>query len=601
MNQQATLNIAIQGMSCGGCAAKLSEMLKTKDGISSVAINFATSTGNLQIDRTKVTQQDVNVWVSEMGYSVEFMQEAQRVSRNDEDSRHEKAQLIAVVVGSLLSFPLLVGMIGMFSGNMAWHVPPGGEWMLATPIQFWLGWRFYKGAWNQAKFGSTNMDTLVAIGTSAAYFYSVYLVLSLGEQAKGHLYFEASALVITLVSLGKYLELRAKRSATSAIEELMNLRPSSATVWREERWLRVPTEEIYIGNKVLIKAGEKIPADGRVVRGQTEVDEALLTGESAPVIKQVNDSVSAGSINTTGVIEVEVTVLATESQLAKIIELVENAQMGKAPFLQLVDRISCIFVPIVLVIATITFGAWLWLTGDFEAALVSAVTVLVIACPCALGLATPAALVADNIQVFAGEGLVGQYQGKQVALGNDLLLSRYHLDVSFVRGQAQAHIEAGHSISYLVIDGVIEAVLAFTDPIKPSAKATIDALNKQGISCSILSGDQSMAVMKVASRLNVNMAYGELSPRDKLEKLAMLKRQYPQGVAMVGDGINDAPALAAADISIAMGSGTDVAMETANITLMASQPERITDAVSISKNTWVKIKQNLCWAFALTP
>ncbi|MBW3695361.1 copper-translocating P-type ATPase [Vibrio sp. T187] len=691
MSNQIQLNLTINGMNCGSCASKIVAMLEAQTGVSSANINFATSSGKVQINPLSVSETQVKEWITELGYQAESTPPNRSTSREkspteNSEKNKERKEMAQLVVAAVLCLPLLFGMVGMFTGNASWHVSPGLEWLLATPIQFILGYRFYHGAWQQLKRGSANMDTLVSIGTSAAYFYSVYIVLSMGEHAKGHLYFEASALIITLVSLGKWLELRAKRNATSAISELMNLRPDTALVWREEQWVSLDIEDVFLGDKVQIKAGEKIPADGQIVRGQTEVDESLLTGESEPVVKQVEDWVTAGSINTTGVIEVEVTALAENSRLSKIIELVENAQMGKAPFQQLVDKISCVFVPVVLFIATVTFVTWYWVTGDFEAALISSVTVLVIACPCALGLATPAALVAgtgsaakrgilirdieslqkthkiqhiafdktgtltqgkpelvvfeaigsdydsalekaaslqsvsehplakavlkkaserqidptqaQDVQVFPGEGLIGLYQGQQVALGNANLLARLGVDANEMESQVVSHKEAGYSLSYLVVDEVVQAILAFTDPLKPNAKLAIEALQNEGISCSILSGDQEVAVQKVAKTLNIDMAYAQLTPRQKLDKLSELRELYPNGVAMIGDGINDAPALAIADVSIAMGSGTDVAMETANITLMSSQPERIIDAVSVSKKTWSKIKQNLFWAFA---
>ncbi|WP_421291898.1 heavy metal translocating P-type ATPase [Aeromonas taiwanensis] len=679
---QETLTFRIGGMTCAGCAARLNKMLTALPGVISADVNFSLEQARLVLVPGMQSPAALRTRIEEIGFDAQLAQGSasgrrqQLLEREAQESAAAHQALIQVCISALLTLPLLVGMLSM-AGLLHWHLPAWLELVLATPVQFWIGARFYRGAWLALKNRSANMDVLVATGTSAAYFYSLYLLLTLGAAASGKLYFEASAIIITLISLGKLLEARARRSTQSAIRELMALRPETATVWRGGEWQSVGIDEVLRGDRLRVLVGERVPVDGKITSGESELDESILTGESLPVPRSLGDAVLGGAINRSGVLEIEATTVGEDSSLSKIIALVESAQMGKAPLQQLVDRVSAVFVPVVMAIALFTLLAWYAYSGDFGQALLAAVAVLVIACPCALGLATPAAIVTgtgvaarhgilikdvdtlqkahaikalifdktgtltqgrpvlaswsgndeqlrlaaalqqasehplalamreavgkdaalpqpEAVEVRVGAGILGQVAGHGVAIGNSALLAQLGIEAP-----AQDEQPAdGATRVWVAIDGVVAGLAALADTLRPESPEAIASLRRRGIASWLVSGDAPAPVAHIAAKLGLDGAFDSVLPAGKVDKVAALRAQTSGLVAMVGDGVNDAPALAAADVGIAMGSGSDVAMETAAITLMRSDPRLVADAIDISAATWRTIQQNLFWAFA---
>ena len=676
-----SLSFQISGMTCAGCSARLNRMLAALPGVLSADVNFSLEQARITLVPGVQTPASLRSQIEALGFGAQLAQgnvsarRQQLQEREEQESAAAHKALIQVVISALLTLPLLVGMIAM-AGLLPWHLPGWLELALATPVQFWVGARFYRGAWLALKHRSANMDVLVATGTSAAYFYSLYLLLTLGMAASGQLYFEASAIIITLISLGKLLEARARRSTQSAIRELMALRPETATVWRGEAWQSVAIDEVLRGNRLRVLVGERVPVDGKITSGSSELDESILTGESLPVLRSLGDNVLGGAINRSGVLEIEATTVGEDSSLSKIIALVESAQMGKAPLQQLVDKVSAIFVPVVMAIALLTLLVWYAISNDFGQALLAAVAVLVIACPCALGLATPAAIVTgtgvaarhgilikdvdtlqkahaikaqifvktgtltqgrpvltgwsgtdeqlrlaaalqqasehplalamreavgkdavlpqpEAVEVRVGAGILGKVAGHSVAIGNPSLLTVLGIPLL-----EQAEPDAdGATRVWVAIDGVAVGIAALADTLRPESQEAIATLRQRGVASWLVSGDAPEPVAHIAAQLGLDGAFDSVLPAGKVEKVEALRAQVGGLVAMVGDGVNDAPALAAADVGIAMGSGSDVAMETASITLMRSDPRLVADAIDISAATWRTIQQNLFWAF----
>jgi len=591
-----------------------------------------------------------------------------------------------IALAAALSLPLVVPMLLMPFGV---HWMPNGwvQWALATPVQFWLGARFYRGAWKALKARTGNMDLLVALGTSAAYGLSVYQLLRHGTHGATHLYFEASAVVITLVLLGKWLETRAKRQTTEAIRALNALRPEVARVRREGGEVEVPVASVHPGDLVVVRPGERVPVDGEVVEGASQVDESLITGESLPVDKEHGDRVTGGSVNAEGLLVVRTTAVGAESMLARIVRLVESAQAKKAPIQRLVDRVSEVFVPVIVAIAAVTLLAWGGATGDWELAILNAVAVLVIACPCALGLATPTAImagtgvaarhgilikdaealeVAHNVKVVAfdktgtltegkpelvaaepaqgerrdllaasaalqagsehplaravmaearregitvaaatqaravaGRGMAASVDGRELRLGSGRYMQELGVEIGPLAQRAATLQGEGRTVSWVAsVSGppVLLGLLAFGDTLKPTSEAALQSLREQGIRSVLLTGDNAGAARAIGQALGVDDVRAEVLPEHKAEAIAALRAEG-HVVAMVGDGINDAPALAAADVGIAMSTGTDVAMHAAGVTLMRGDPALVGDAIDISRRTYAKIRQNLFWAF----
>jgi Cu+-exporting ATPase len=573
-------------------------------------------------------------------------------------------------------------MIAMVAG-WPFHLAPWMELALATPVQFFIGARFYVAAASAIRARSGNMDVLVVMGTTTAYLYSLYLLLTLGTDARGQLYFEASAVIITLVLMGKYLEARAKRGTTAAIRQLMNLRPPTARIQRDGSEVEVPVGTVLKGDIVVVRPGERIPVDGRVQSGDSEVDESLITGESLPVAKTSGSSVTGGAINGTGLLLLEATAVGEDSTLSKIIRLVENAQAGKAPVQRLVDRISEIFVPTVIIIALLTFGGWMLATGNAADALIAAVSVLVIACPCALGLATPTAIMtgtgvaarhgilikdveslerahaldavvfdktgtltvgmpgvvgihvtsgterelmtlaasiqqgsehplsravldkakADALDLepvsefrsITGRGVSGRVGNVDVLVGNAALLDQHGM-VLPANTPTDAWENEGKTVVWVAREKTVLGAIGMADTLRTQSAAAIDELRRLGIRTLLISGDAPRVATEIGRQLSIDESQGGVLPDDKV---GVIRRLAGQGysVGMVGDGVNDAPALAAADVGIAMGTGTDIAMETASVTLMRPDPTLVASAIDVSRCTWNKIRQNLFWAF----
>ena len=677
------LGLSLEGMTCASCAGRIERALAQQPGVLSVSVNLATERAQLQLLRGTDHNALLRA-VSQAGYRASLASEAipAQAAAEQHLQRERGALLLAIVLTVPLVIPMLVEPFGLH-----WMLPAWLQFALATPVQFIFGARFYRAAWSALRARAGNMDQLVAIGTSAAYGLSLYQWAMSPAGSMPHLYFEASAVIITLILLGKYLESRAKRQTSSAIRALQALRPERALRLQAgvEQW--VALTELQLGDRVVVKPGERFPVDGQVIEGQSHADEALISGESLPQPKQPGDRVTAGAINGEGRLLVETTALGAETVLSRIIRLVEDAQAAKAPIQKLVDQVSQVFVPSVLLIALATLLGWLFYGAGLETALLNAVAVLVIACPCALGLATPTAIMAgtgvaarhgilikdaealevahsvtlvafdktgtltagspriahlravdgDTTQLLqlagalqrgsehplakavldvcseqqlqlpavsaskalAGRGIAGQIGERQLALGNKRLLEEHFLHHDELAADALVWEAEGRTLSWLLELAPQPQVLglfAFGDTLKPGAAEAIAALTAQGIASHLISGDNPGSVKAVAAALGITEAHADVLPADKAAIICELKQHAV--VAMVGDGINDAPALAAADVGIAMGSGTDVAMHAAGITLMRGDPRLVADALDISKRTYNKIRQNLFWAFA---
>lgn len=684
-----TLQLSVSGMTCGGCASRVERTLLSVPGVLDASVNLVLETATVTVVGDAFNRDDLVGKITEAGFPSRFkVPVGFEGAENDEEQRRKSASLfryetITLIVSVLLSAPLLLMMILPPLG-VSYVVPVWVQMILATPIQFWVGARFYIGAWHAIKSRAGNMDVLVAIGTSAAYGLSVWMTFEGGVHSTAHLYFEASALVITLVVAGKLLEAYAKKGTAQAIRALMDLRPQTACVIRDGAEAIVPIHEVQLDDIVLIRPGERVPVDGEIISGATETDESMMTGESLPVSKTVGDDVIGGSINGTSVIEIRTTKIGEDSTLSKIIKLVENAQSGKAPMQRLVDRISHIFVPIVLMIATATLIGWTISGADLETAIINAVSVLVIACPCALGLATPSAIVAgtgaaaragilvkditaletahkvdvvafdktgtltrgtptvnlinaldsdeerliritaavqagsehplahaildvarernllgeraSSITAFEGRGISGQLSGDHVLIGNQALMSQNGISVSVHETQITAIENQGMTPVLVAVNDDLLGFFGVSDAIRPEAKNSIQMLATRGVRAMMLSGDTLPVAQKVGAEMGMIDIRAPLTPDEKFQVIET-ERRDGHVIAMVGDGINDAPALAIADVSIAMGSGTDVAMETAGITLMRPDPRLVAAALDVAGKTWARIKWNLFWAF----
>ncbi len=673
------LELAIGGMTCASCAGRIERALAQVPGVQNVSVNLATERAVLQVLGGVKTEALVAA-VQHAGYSASPISAAQ--PQQDPQVRLQKERW-AVALALLLSLPLLAPMLLEWTG-LHLMLPAWVQFALATPVQFVFGARFYIAAYKAVRAGAGNMDLLVALGTSAAYGLSLYQWWAAPAGAMPHLYFEAAAVVISLVLLGKYLESRAKRQTASAIRALEALRPDTAVRLRGDVEESVAISAIALGDLVVVKPGERFAVDGEVVDGQSHADEALITGESLPQAKQPGDRVTTGAINGEGRLVVRTLALGGETVLARIIRLVEDAQAAKAPIQKLVDRVSQVFVPVVIGAALLTLCGWLLAGSGVETALLNAVAVLVIACPCALGLATPTAIMAgtgvaakhgilikdaqaleiahkvsvvafdktgtltsgspqivhlaasdesgllrltgalqrgsehplakavldacqtqaldlpsaSDVRALPGRGIAGTVDGQQLALGNRRLLNESNLPGEHFDAQAQAWEAEGRTLSWLLElqpTPQVLGLLAFGDNLKPGAAQAIAALRQRHITCHLISGDNQGSAQAVGTALGIDSVHAQVLPGDKSALINGLKQHA--SVAMVGDGINDAPALAAADVGIAMGGGTDVAMQAAGITLMRGDPRLVPAALDISRRTYAKIRQNLFWAF----
>ncbi|MBV8469436.1 MAG: copper-translocating P-type ATPase [Burkholderiaceae bacterium] len=709
----STWTLPITGMTCASCVKRVERALQKTPGVLSAEVNLATELATVCADAGIERERLVGA-ITRAGYAVSDVTPASADAAAAGPASGEPLPAFklnawlqsgwAVLAAVLLSAPLLLPMLAMLAGRH-WMLNGWLQLALCAPVQFGLGARFYRSGWASAKDGSGSMDLLVALGTSAAFGLSVYKLWQEGPHS-GALYFESAAAVVTMVLLGKWLEARAKRQTTAALRALHALRPDRAWVSRNGQLLSLPIAQVQMHDTVVVKPGERVAVDGRVLSGNSDVDESMITGESLPVPKGPGDAVVGGAMNGDGLLSLSVRALGAESTLARIVRLVESAQAGKAPIQRLVDQVSAVFVPVVIVVALVTLLGWGWSRGDWTQAWLNAVAVLVIACPCALGLATPAAIMAgtgvaarhgilikdaqalelarqldvvvfdktgtltlghpellaqvaaagespqamlhlcaalqagsshplahaviqaqaqtaapdagERILLTASRALPGRgttatqtlavAQTRQLYLGSTRWMQELGVEAGAMTTlEAQAGVGAAHTAAWLAAQAAgdvhprLLGLLLFSDQPRPHSAAAIAALQAQGLRCLMLSGDKRDSAESVARQLGLHPERGEVQaevlPEDKAAHITALKQGHTR-VAMVGDGINDAPALAAADVGIAMASGTDVAMQTAGITLMRSDPLLVPEAIALSRRTVAKIRQNLFWAFA---
>ncbi|MBJ9685222.1 MULTISPECIES: heavy metal translocating P-type ATPase [Burkholderia] len=695
-----SIDLDIGGMTCASCVSRVEKALEKVPGVTHASVNLATERASVRA-AGPLDADALIAAVANAGYRATLAAAPSAGAKAaassipaapDRDARKRQEALRErnlVIASAVLSAPLVAPMLAAPLGIDA-MLPGWLQLVLASIVQFGFGARFYRAAWHAVKARAGNMDLLVALGTSAAYGLSLWMLLR-DPAHPGHLYFEASAVIVTLVRFGKWLEARAKRQTTDAIRALNALRPDRARIVDNGVERDVPLAQVRVGTIVSVRPGERLPVDGRVVSGRSHVDESLITGESLPVPKDDGDAVTAGSINGEGALVVETTAIGAETTLARIIRLVESAQAEKAPIQRLVDRVSAVFVPAILGIAVLTLVGWLLAGAGAETAILNAVAVLVIACPCALGLATPAAImagtgvaarhgvlikdaqalelaqratviafdktgtltegkpsvtafdavdlprddalalaaavqrhsdhplaravvaaydaqrnaqaapVATDARAVAGRGVEARVDGRLLALGSTRWRDELGIVVPPALDARAAELErAGNTISWLMhadAPRAAIALIAFGDTVKPGARDAIAALADRHVASVLVTGDNRGSAAAVAAALGIGEVHAQVLPDDKARVVASLKREHGGVVAMVGDGINDAPALAAADVGIAMATGTDVAMHTAGITLMRGDPALVADAIDISKRTYRKIQQNLFWAF----
>ncbi|MCO5062769.1 MAG: heavy metal translocating P-type ATPase [Kiritimatiellae bacterium] len=678
---QQTLNLAISGMSCASCAARIEAALNKLPNVTA-AVNLASERATIHYTPGQTTPAELMEVVRCTGYSARESTADTRAAEKERKAAAYRAELRRFGIAVVLTLPFVIEMIAMFSGSGHRElIPRGLQLALATPIQFWIGWRFYTGAYHALRGGAGNMDVLVALGTSMAWLFSaVVTILNLHHL---HVYFEASASVITLVLMGKLLEARAKAKTSAAIEALIRLQPQTARVLRNGELVEVPVEELMPGDRFVVRPGESVPVDGEVVQGESSINESMLTGESLPVAKRVRDKVFAATVNGEGLIHCRATGVGSHTLLAGIIRMVEQAQGSKAPVQRLADRISAIFVPIVTGIALLTLLAWWGVGGNFTEALVNAVAVLVIACPCALGLATPTAIMvgtgrgasagilvknaealelakgvailavdktgtltmgkpevtdiipandssADDFLALAaaleqgtthplaeaivsraregnlrlpqptdlraipGKGLTAQLNSDRFTLGSPAFLAEEGVRIPDTL--LAPIVAAGKSVVGLARGTDLLGLIGIADQLRPTSRDAVARLAQMGIEVVMLTGDNRATAAAIAAQAGIAHFEAEILPQDKAAALTRLKAGG-KSVGMVGDGINDAPALAAADVSFAIGGGSDVALEAADVTLMRNDLLSIVDAIALSRATLAKIRQNLFFAF----
>ncbi|WP_146205962.1 heavy metal translocating P-type ATPase [Azospirillum sp. TSH58] len=686
--QRQDFDLTVGGMTCASCVARVEKALLRVPGVESAAVNLATERAHVTAYAGTVDAARLAEAVEMTGFTAAPVAETEAAAAAEDPAQdRDRRDLHHVLIAAALSAPLVLGMAGDLLG-LDLMLPPWAQFLLATPVQFWLGWRFYRAGFMAARAGSGNMDLLVALGTSAAWGLSVYMMLTAHPGHMPHLYFEASAVLITFVLLGKWLEARAKGRTAAAIRALMRLRPDTARVRRDGVEMELPIAQVRVGDLVAVRPGERIPVDGRVAQGAGSVDESMLTGESLPVEKAPGSRVTGGSINVDGLLLVETVAVGAETMLAKIVRMVEGAQASKAPIQRLVDKVAAVFVPVVLGIAAATLAGWWIGTGNAETAIITAVSVLVIACPCALGLATPTAIMVgtgaaarhgilikdaealerahaitavafdktgtltegkprvtdlvpadgfddaellrlaaalqtgsehplaravrdraaergvpsatpEGFKALAGRGVSASVEGRALLLGSRRLIAESGLSDAALEARAAALESAGRTVSWLAETAPERRVLglvAFGDTVKESARAAVRSLKAQGVETVMVTGDGAGAARAVAADLGIDRVFAEVLPDGKADVVAALKAEG-KVVGMVGDGINDAPALAAADVGIAMATGTDVAMHTAGVTLMRGDPALVAGAIDVSRRTYSKIRQGLFWAF----
>lgn len=684
----------VSGMTCSACAASIEKALNNLPGVSKANINFALETLTISYSSNQVSVSEIKKAVDNLGYELIEKQKDQEKIDHKEDQLRKLTKLF--IFSAILTFPLLWTMVGHFSFLSFIYMPeilmnPWLQLALATPVQFFVGAQFYRGAYKSLKNKSANMDVLVVLGTSAAYFYSIFLSfewMQAGSVGHAELYFEAAAVIITLILLGNLFEERAKGRTSQAISKLLSLQAKVATVLKDGKEIEIPIEEVVVGDTIVVRPGEKIPVDGEIISGQSAVDESMLTGESLPIDKVVGDSVVGATINSNGSLQIRASKVGKDTALAQIVKVVEEAQGSKADIQRIADKITGVFVPVVIGIAVITFFAWYLIItpNDFRSSLIPTISILVIACPCALGLATPTSIMAgsgkaaemgilfkggehlENTQsidtvVLDKTGTVTEgkpkltdviiednFEEKQVLqlLASAENLSEHPLALAIVLGVENRDIDLvavdefealpGFGISALIkenkilagtrnlmkskdikvnskteaimedlendgktamlvaINQEVAGIMAVADTIKDTSKQAIKRMHKLGLTVIMLTGDNQRTADAIASQVDIDEVIAEVLPDQKSDKIKDLQNKG-YNVAMVGDGINDAPALVVADIGMAIGTGTDIAIEAADVTLMRGDLNSVADAIIMSKKTMRNIKQNLFWAF----
>lgn len=684
----------ITGMTCAACANKIEKRLNKLNGVDKAAVNFALETVLVDYNPEQVSIPEMKEAINKLGYTLE-----QKIENAGEKVDHRQIEIEKqqgkFIFSLILSFPLLWAMVSHFEFTKFIWLPdmfmnPWVQFALATPVQFVVGKQFYVGAYKALRNKSANMDVLVALGTSAAYFYSLYLsIRSIGSGTHMvELYYETSSILITLIILGKLFEAKAKGRSSEAIKKLMGLQAKNATVFRDGQEMMIPIEEVILGDIVYVKPGEKVPVDGEIVEGQSALDESMLTGESIPIDKTIGDTVIGSTINKNGFLKIKATKVGKDTTLAQIIKVVEEAQGSKAPIQRLADVISGIFVPIVVGIAIITFLIWYFFVspGEFAEALEKFIAVLVIACPCALGLATPTSIMAgsgraaefgilfkggehletthridtiildktgtvtngkpsltdvilaegvdekeflklvgtaeknsehplaeaivegikekgielegsETFEAIPGFGIQSTVKGKQLYIGTRRLMAKQNINVQDELAKMENLEKQGKTAMLVAIDGRFAGIVAVADTIKETSKEAISRLYGMGLEVVMITGDNTQTAQAIADLVGIKKVIAEVLPEGKAEEVEKFQKSGKK-VAMVGDGINDAPALATADIGMAIGTGTDVAMEAADITLIRGDLTSIADAIFMSKKTITNIKQNLFWALA---
>ncbi|MEK4860705.1 heavy metal translocating P-type ATPase [Staphylococcus sp. FSL W8-0774] len=679
-----SVELTISGMTCAACSNRIEKVLNKIDGVINANVNLTTEQATVEYYRGVVNSDDFISKIQNLGYDAKVKEGQNQYSNKD---KRLKKQLTKLVIAAILSIPLLATMLVHL-----FHMPlpsifmnPWFQFILATPVQFIIGWQFYKGAYKNLKNGSANMDVLVALGTSAAYFYSIYEMFKWLNHTTQmpHLYFETSAVLITLILFGKYLETKAKTQTTNALGELLSLQAKEARVIKDNKEMMIPVKDVQVNDNILIKPGEKIPVDGVILKGTTSIDESMLTGESIPVDKQINDKVIGATINQNGAIVIQATQVGNDTALANIIKVVEQAQGSKAPIQRLADQISGYFVPTVIGIALLTFIIWITLVhfGQFEPALVAAISVLVIACPCSLGLATPTSIMVgtgraaekgilfkggqyveqaqnidtivldktgtitngkpvvtdfegdnetlqllasaeyasehplakaivdyaqtnninlintDTFNALPGHGIEASVSQKQVLVGNRQLMTSNNVELSnHIESKMTDWENNGKTAMLIAINGVYQGLIAVADTIKDNAIESIRRLHDMNINVVMLTGDNDNTAQAIAKQVGIDRVIANVLPDEKSAHITHLQKEGKQ-VAMVGDGVNDAPALVTADIGIAMGTGTEVAIEAADITILGGDLSLLPKTLSISQLTMRNIRQNLIWAF----
>lgn len=684
----------VSGMTCAACANRVEKRLNKLEGVNKATVNFALESATVDFNPDEINVSEMKNTISKLGYKLE-VKSGEQDGSTDHRLQEIERQKKKFIISFILSFPLLWAMVSHFSFTSFIYLPdmlmnPWVQLALATPVQFIIGGQFYIGAYKALRNKSANMDVLVALGTSAAYFYSVYLsIQSIGSSEQmTDLYFETSAVLITLIILGKLFEAKAKGRSSEAIKKLMGLQAKTATVVRDGTEMKILIEEVVAGDIVYVKPGEKIPVDGEIVEGKSAIDESMLTGESIPVDKTIGDVVIGSTMNKNGFLKVKATKVGRDTALAQIIKVVEEAQGSKAPIQRVADQISGIFVPVVVGIAIITFVVWMVFVtpGDFGGALEKMIAVLVIACPCALGLATPTSIMAgsgrsaeygilfkggehleathrldtvildktgtvtngkpvltdvivadgfdekeilklvgaaeknsehplaeaivegvkekgidipssETFEAIPGFGIESVVEGKQLLIGTRRLMKKFNIDIEEVSKSMEELEREGKTAMLIAIDKEYAGIVAVADTVKDTSKAAIARLKKMGLDVVMITGDNKQTAQAIAKQVGIDHVIAEVLPEGKAEEVKKLQAKGKK-VAMVGDGINDAPALATADIGMAIGTGTDVAMEAADITLIRGDLNSIADAIFMSKMTIRNIKQNLFWALA---